>query len=211
DFQGYTNDTDAYNEFVSMSNDIEWIKANLKITFTGESIYTEPQDYILPLSSSAYLSESDLDGMSADEVQMAINEIYARHHRKFVIQSIQDYFNARSWYSGTVEAEDFDVSVMNVYEGANINLMVEHLNNAAASSQNISILPASTKDAYGMIIESGSGYFKVRQEDGSVTQFWYDAAKLEGMGLTSDDLKTGAIASLIYDTESYEAINILIF
>ena len=48
-------------------------------------------DYILPNSSTKYLSESDLSGMSADELQMAINEIYARHHRKFVTKSIQQY------------------------------------------------------------------------------------------------------------------------
>lgn len=211
DFQGYANDADACSEFQSMSGDIEWIKANMKITFDGESIFVMDNDYILPLSSSAYLSESELSGMSADEIQMAINEIYARHHRKFVIQSIQDYFNSKSWYSGTVEAADFDVSVMNTYEGANINLMVEYLNNMAASDQNITVLPASTKDAYGMIIESGSGYFKVRQADGSVIQFWYDTAKLDSMGLAADDLEAGATVSLIYDTDSYEAVSILIF
>lgn len=211
DFQGYENDADACNEFLSMQNDVEWIKANMKITFSGETTFRVDDDFIFPSSSSAYLDASDLDGMSADDIQMAINEIYARHHRKFVIQSIQDYFNAKSWYSGTIEAADFDVSVMNAYEGANINLMVERLNSMSASDQNITIQAASTKDAYGMIIESGDSYFKVRQEDGSVIQFWYDASKLADMGLTADSLKTGAITSLIYDTESYEAVNILIF
>ena len=211
DFQGYENDADACSEFLSMSRDVEWVKANVQITYEGDSIFTVPQDYILPLSSSAYLSESDLDGMSADEVQMAINEIYARHHRKFVIQSIQDYFNAKSWYSGTVEAADFDVSVMNVYEGANINLMVERLNKLTSSDQNITILPSASKDAYGMIIESGDSYFRVRQGDGSVIQFWYDASKLDGMGLSTEDLRVGAITSLVYDADSYEAVSILIF
>ena len=67
--------------------------------------------------------------MSADEIQMAITEIYARHHRTFVLQEVQDYFNSKSWYSGTIEAADFDVSVMNTYECANINLMVDYLKN----------------------------------------------------------------------------------
>lgn len=211
DFQGYTDEAEACNEFVTMSNDVEWIKENMRITFAGTSIYASPQDCIFPQSSSEYLSGSDLDGLSADDIQMAINEIYARHHRKFVIQSIQDYFNAKPWYSGTVEAADFDVSVMNACEGANINLMVERLNTLKASGQNITVLPSSAKDAYGMIIESGSGYFKVRQEDGSVIQFWYDSAKLDDMGLGTDDLQAGAITSLMYDPDSYEAVNILLF
>lgn len=57
-------------------------------------------DYILPDSSAKRLSEADLDGMNADELQMTINEIYARHHRKFVTKSIQQYFDEKSWYSG---------------------------------------------------------------------------------------------------------------
>lgn len=210
DVQGYVNDAEAAAEFQEMSADMDWIKEHITLTYSG-GVTPIDGDYIFPESSSAYLSESDLSGLNADQVQMAINEIYARHHRKFVIQSIQDYFNSKSWYSGYIEADDFEVSVMNQYEGANINLMVEYLQNHASASQNITASQAATKDAYGMIIESGSGYFKVRLEDGSVIQFWYDSSKLADMGISADALQVGAITSLIYDTESYEAVNILVW
>ena len=68
--------------------------------------------------------------MNADEVQMAINEIYARHHRLFVLKDVQEYFDSKSWYDGYISAENFDTSVMNVYECANINLMVSYLKTA---------------------------------------------------------------------------------
>lgn len=210
DLQAYTEDTEAYNEFISMSNDIAWIKSHITLTAEGSTAASDG-DYIFPQSSSAYLSQSDLDGMNADQIQMAINEIYARHNRKFVIQSIQDYFNSKSWYSGTVEAEDFDVSVMNEYEGANIALMVERLNSVSSSSQTAAEQSGGTADAYGMIIESGDGYFRLRLEDGSIVQLWYDGAKLGDMGLNADAFTVGAIASVIYDTESYEAVNILVW
>lgn len=211
DLQAYTDDSTAYNEFVSMQSDMDWVKSNISLVIEKAVSPASDGEYIFPESSSAYLSETDLSGMSADEIQMAINEIYARHHRKFVIQSIQDYFNTKSWYDGYIEADDFDVTVMNTYEGANIGLMVETMNRLSTSDSNITILPDNTKDAYGMIIESGSGYFRVRVQDGSIIQFWYDSGKLSDMGLTSDSLKTGATASLIYDADSYEAVNILVW
>lgn len=211
DLQAYTEDAAAYEEFSSMANDMEWIKERFALTVDQSSNAGTNGDYIFPQSSTEYLSSDDLNGMSADEIQMAINEIYARHHRKFVLQSVQDYFNSKSWYSGTVEAEDFDVSVMNTYESANIGLMVERMKEKNTSDENISILPSATKDAYGMIIESGDGYFRIRIEDGSSIQFWYDDAKLGGMGLSADSFKTGAVTSVAYDSESYEAVNILIW
>lgn len=211
DLQAYTKDTAAYEEFSAMTADMEWVKSHIALTVDSSINTGTDGDYIFPQSSTAYLSAGDLSGMSADQIQMAINEIYARHHRKFVLQDVQDYFNSKSWYSGTVEAEDFDVSVMNAYEGANVALMVEQLNKTAASSETVTILPSSTKDAYGMIIETGDGYFRVRMEDGSTVQFWYDEARLGDMGLSKDSFQVGAVTSLVYDTESYEAVNILIW
>lgn len=119
DYQAYEYDQNACLEFNEMSANVEWIKNNISITASG--------DYIFPQSSDSYLSESDLAGMDADGIQMAINEIYARHHRKFLLDSVQEYFDSRSWYDGYIEADDFDPSVMNQYESANINLMVNVL------------------------------------------------------------------------------------
>ncbi len=211
DVQAYTKDASAYEEFSSMANDMEWVRSRFALTVDQSSNAGTNGEYIFPQSSTEYLSKDDLSGMNADQIQMAINEIYARHHRKFILQSVQDYFNSKSWYSGTIEAEDFDVSVMNTYESANIGLMVERLNAKNSSGENITILPSATKDAYGMIIESGDDYFRIRIEDGSSIQFWYDEAKLGDMGLSTDSFKVGAVTSVVYDTESYEAVNILIW
>ena len=80
------------------------------------------RDYIFPDSNSRYLTDEDLSGYSSDQLELAKNEIYARHGRKFVTQRIADYFNSKSWYKGTVEPETFDAdtSVFNEYEVANI-------------------------------------------------------------------------------------------
>ena len=131
DVQGYYENEEVMTEFTSMSNDVSWVLDHILINGVPASgIAAEAAgsgDYILPQSSTEYLDESDLSGMTANQVQMAINEIYARHHRKFVLEDVQAYFDSKSWYQGTVEAEEFDVRVMNQYESANINLMVAYM------------------------------------------------------------------------------------
>lgn len=89
----------------------------------GTSI-PEPE-YILPDSSSKILVPNDLKGISIDDMQMAINEIYARHGRKFKDADIQAYFDSMSWYREEIEPEQFDDGVLNKYERSNINTIVE--------------------------------------------------------------------------------------
>lgn len=80
-------------------------------------------DYVLPGSSSRYLSASDVKNLSSYQLMIARNEIYARHGRKFNDAELQSYFNSKSWYNGTVEPDDFSVSVFNDYEIKNIELI----------------------------------------------------------------------------------------
>ncbi len=128
DVQAYTEDAKALAEYQDMWVDMEWVKKNITVTpAETNQIVTADGDYILPDSSAKYLTESDLEGLDAEEVQMAINEIYARHNRRFLLADVQEYFDSKSWYEGAVEAEDFDVSVMNAYEGYNIDLLTRRL------------------------------------------------------------------------------------
>lgn len=87
------------------------------------SAVTSTAGYILPDSSSRYLTISDIQGMSADELGLARNEIFARHGRKFQNETYKNYFNSKSWYKGTVEPENFSNSVLNKYESANATFL----------------------------------------------------------------------------------------
>ena len=65
---------------------------------------------------------------SSDQLELAKNEIYARHGRQFVTQYISDYFNSKSWYQGTIDPDTFDAqqdSIFNEYEMANISKIAE--------------------------------------------------------------------------------------
>lgn len=83
-------------------------------------------DFVLPDSSSRYLSKSDLHGLSAEQCRIARNEIYARHGRIFQDEGLQAYFNQFSWYQPTIPADAFQESMLNAYEIANRDLIVEY-------------------------------------------------------------------------------------
>lgn len=82
-------------------------------------------EYILPDSSDRYLSADDVKGLTKDQIKLAINEIYAKHGRIFTDSYYNNYFSSKSWYEGSVSADDFDESVLNEYEKANIDLLAQ--------------------------------------------------------------------------------------
>ena len=86
----------------------------------------EASEYILENSDSQYLTKDDLYGMTADECRLARNELYARHGRKFDDEELQSYFDACGWYQGTIDASDFQESMLNDIEIANRDLIVEY-------------------------------------------------------------------------------------
>lgn len=87
-----------------------------------------PNYYIVQDSGTAEISADTVDALTDSQKQMAINEIYARHGRKFVIPEVQDYFNEKSWYLGTVAADSFDVNVFSSIEEKNIEKLAGKLN-----------------------------------------------------------------------------------
>lgn len=80
-------------------------------------------DYILEGSDSRYITEKEVENLSDADRRLAKNEIYARHGRIFDSADLKDYFESKSWYKGTVKPNDFDESVLNKYEKANIDLI----------------------------------------------------------------------------------------
>lgn len=85
-------------------------------------------DFIFPDSNTRYLSRDEVMAIDPSMLVFARNEIFARYGRMFDDPSIQDYFNSKSWYSGTTPGEQFDTTVMNnlnSYEKANVEVIKE--------------------------------------------------------------------------------------
>ena len=55
-------------------------------------LVVDDDTYIFPNSDTEYLTKSDLSGMSKSEINLAKNELYARHGRKFKSKELQEYF-----------------------------------------------------------------------------------------------------------------------
>lgn len=106
---------------------------------TTQAPTTVPKEnkYILPDSDKMKLSNKDIDYLSGDELELARNEIYARHGRKFDTDYIQEYFNSQSWYNGTINPKDFSEDMLSKIEKFNVQLIAdyeERLNNSVRVS-----------------------------------------------------------------------------
>lgn len=107
-FYTYDKNTETWTD--SISGEIVDLEtsdtSNEMIGSQSSDAYAEG---IIPYSSDTVLSESDLDGLSAQELTYARNEIYARHGYIFNSSELNEYFNNQSWYipdesfSGTLE------------------------------------------------------------------------------------------------------------
>ena len=102
--------------------------------------------YIIERSSYSWIAYEDLEGMTYQEARLVLNEIYARHGRKFKDKILQDYFDGKSWYYGIVEPDQFDEGVFNDKERDNIETIREYME--------------SVKDG----VPTGSGAVKLQPE-----------------------------------------------
>lgn len=69
------------------------------------------------------LSPEDVASLSADELRIARNEIYAAYGRQFSSADLQDYFNGKSWYSGTIPADQFSDNILTEVQKNNVALI----------------------------------------------------------------------------------------
>ncbi len=92
---------------------------------SNQSIMDATDGYLFPYADSSYIDESDLNKMSTEEIQYAINEVYARHGLKFTKKKNKERFEKKKWYSARVN--DQDSISLNAYEKKNVNTMAKVL------------------------------------------------------------------------------------
>ena len=86
-----------------------------------QNVQSAPQ--LLPFSSERYLTGADIAGFNADQLQTAINEIYARHGYIFRTPEILDYFRQYDWYLPSVADASQVYSSCSDVERANIEFL----------------------------------------------------------------------------------------
>lgn len=93
---------------------------------TSSSKTTASSNYLLPESNSRYYTETELNGMSTEDLFIARNEIFARYGRGFKDSMLVEHFNSMPWYTQKYSPEEFDAmpDPLNAYEKANSNLII---------------------------------------------------------------------------------------
>ena len=85
--------------------------------------------YVIADSSARLLTEADLQGLSKAQLEIARNEIFARHGRAFKRADMQSFFESRSWYK---QNENYnyvnDYSNLSDIELANSKFILAHEN-----------------------------------------------------------------------------------
>lgn len=85
-------------------------------------------DYILPDSAARLLTQADVANLTWEQCCLARNEIFARHGRLFQTPQIAAYFEAQSWYHGTVPGASFDNNSLTPTERANADFLADYEN-----------------------------------------------------------------------------------
>ena len=78
-------------------------------------------NYILTNSDFRYVTEEEIAGLSPEELELARNEIYARHGYIFSREDLQTYFGSKTWYYPY--ADEVSDDMLNEYEIANRDLI----------------------------------------------------------------------------------------
>ena len=74
-------------------------------------------------TNKQYYTKENFENEPKLVIHLAKNEIYARHGYIFKNEALYNYFMGCVWYNPTCKAEDFDDSVLNEYEKANLEIL----------------------------------------------------------------------------------------
>lgn len=125
--------------YASWTEDDMMVKINERSSFYQKSaFFDEVIDYLenvremrdianvvepLYYTDMKYYSENDFKDVPPLMVHIAKNEIYARYGYIFKNEDLYNYFMGCIWYNPTCTSKQFDDSVFNQYEKANLELL----------------------------------------------------------------------------------------
>ena len=90
---------------------------------SNSASYSDTQDRYNLRASERYISRSDISELGLDEIQYAINEIYAKHGLRFTKEPYAGEFGALDWYDPDTDDTNVVAKRMNKYEDANLKVM----------------------------------------------------------------------------------------
>ncbi|MBW4494829.1 MAG: YARHG domain-containing protein [Oscillatoria princeps RMCB-10] len=94
------------------------------VTNRGAQQQTEDYSWL----SDRAVTDTDLIGKRAFDLDIMRNSIFARHGRRFNDGALQSYFNSQPWYRPIYSAEDFPDSLLSPLEVDNAAYILEYQN-----------------------------------------------------------------------------------
>ena len=86
----------------------------------------------MPDSDTKLLTDADVSGLSAYDLYLARNEIFARHGRMFENEDLKAYFESKDWYVPKYSPKQWDKKgdtfFFNKYEIKNRDLLKKYEN-----------------------------------------------------------------------------------
>jgi len=83
-------------------------------------------DYFVTYCDMEYFTEDNLWGFDSEMCRIARNGIYARSGRVFQDEALNNYFLGFDWYNPTISPDDFSEDMLNEYQIANRDLVIEY-------------------------------------------------------------------------------------
>lgn len=133
DRYAYADETEGEKEYIDLNSRISvWLFYNgniitqiLAMNLTEEEIQSySGGEYIFSDSDKKYLSEDEVRSVTAENMLIGRNEIFARHGYIFQDEGLKAYFESMSWYEGTVPSDQFNSeAVFNDFEKKNVELI----------------------------------------------------------------------------------------
>ncbi len=119
------------------NSDSDNTQQNEQIEGNQEEVFTESADYQVSeesteddsywdVLSTRKLTQSDLEGKTADELAIMRNSIYARHGYRFKKKKFLDYFGQFDWYQPSTDNQQEAYNHMSGIEQYNVNFIREH-------------------------------------------------------------------------------------
>lgn len=118
--QATTTEQENTTSTIKASESTETTKAT-----DAKTVMDADDGYMFPDVDTSYISASAIKKLTTEQIQYAINEVYARKGLKFTKKKNKERFEKKAWYTGTVDEQD-DIS-LNQYEKKNVDTMAAEL------------------------------------------------------------------------------------
>ena len=205
DFQYYYMPELGYSPEYLIEDMVEWMI---------QEFGTDENGFILPDSSVREIAEQEIESLSRYEMFLAIQEIYARHGKKFDDVMLYGYFHAKPWYEPYKQV--FDENNLTETERHNIGLLAEAggfgemelaaYGNRYEEEERISGQPLSTEEAtciIGDAFDSLGNFFTTKGKE-KIEELSNDVGQYYSLGEYGEEQRLREYVSTWFSEEVFD-------